>query len=228
MKKIAVVTGAESGLGLGIKNALEMIGYEVFVLPRIILTGNNKKQEIDAFFHGMMVQHGHIDLVVNNFGINHLSWIGTTQPDDEEIMIINSMCPYWVVNALEKHNGPCRVLNVSSQTYKVAQRCTTIYCGSKAALSHMTRVMARELAPKGWVINAFAPGKILGTEMSDKTDKQVNELRGWTQEQADKYAAANVPMGRFMSIEEASHIAVQITQLGDYINGETISATGGV
>ena len=169
-----------------------------------------------------------IDTVINNFGINHLSWIGSTPDGDEAIMRINTMGPYWVINKLVQIGNPCQVVNISSQTYRIPQRCTTLYCASKAALVQMTKVMARELAPQGWVINAFAPGKIFGTKMSEMTDDQVLALRGWSIEEADKYSLSNIPMERFTSINEAADIVKSILGIPAYVNGACIDATGGV
>jgi NAD(P)-dependent dehydrogenase (short-subunit alcohol dehydrogenase family) len=91
----------------------------------------------------------------------------------------------------------------------------------------MTRVMARELGPHGWQINCYCPGKILGTEMTEKTDKQVLKLRGWEKDYADRYALSNVPVGRFMTKSEAAHNCLVMLQFTKYVNGAIIEASGG-
>lgn len=169
------------------------------------------------------------DYVVNNFGINHLSWIGTTGEEDEMIYRCNVMGPYWVINWLVfNENPPARVVNIASATHRVPQRTTSLYCASKAALVQMTKVMARELAPKGWVINALAPGKIEDTEMSALTDQQVCELRGWSKEQADSYALSNVPMERFTNRVEVTNAVFKLLEMPDYVNGVCLDVMGGV
>ena len=166
--------------------------------------------------------------VVNNFGINHLSWIGTTTEEDEEILECNVMGPYWVVNALAARSAPCRVLNVASVTYRVAQRTSAIYCASKAALVQMTRVMARELAPAGWVVNAIAPGPIEGTSMTNRVNEQVRLLRGWTRDETEDYERRLIPMQRRTTVEEVAEAIIGIMALPPYINGACIDMTGGV
>jgi 3-oxoacyl-[acyl-carrier protein] reductase len=169
------------------------------------------------------------DLLVNNYGINHLSWIGTTVEQDEDILRVNVLAPYWIVNWFVGLEGrPMRVINIASQTYRVAQRTTTLYCASKAALVHMTRVMARELAPKGWIINAIAPGKIEDTEMATLTDMQVNELRGWSTAHADKYALSQIPMDRFTDRNEVTDAVMHLIKMPPYVNGTVLDMTGGV
>jgi NAD(P)-dependent dehydrogenase (short-subunit alcohol dehydrogenase family) len=92
----------------------------------------------------------------------------------------------------------------------------------------MTKVMARELAPKGWVINAVSPGKMEDTKMSAMTDEQVLHLRGWTKADADRYALSNVPAGRFTSTEEITRVIYQTLEMPDYVNGTVIEAHGGI
>lgn len=222
-----LVTGGEQGLGKAICSILTEQGHNVD-----IITGDNimiahklnaLKKFIDDSLDGLSY-----DVVINNFGVNSLSWIGETNERDEAIMACNVMAPYWVINRLVSNGCVCKVINIASQTYRIPQRTTSLYCASKAALVQMTKVMARELAPKGWVVNAFCPGKIIGTSMTEKTDAQVSELRGWGKEEADEYAKKLIPAGRFMSVEEAAEIVINIIKMGDYVNGAVIEAMGGV
>jgi len=220
-----LITGAEQGLGQAVKDICEQHGWDVYGVPReLLLISSSLKDSIIEFLYDLPT----IDVVVNNFGINHLSWIGHTEPQDEQILRINVMVPYWVINALVRRGDVCNVVNVASQTHKVPQRCTSLYAASKAALVQMTRVMARELAPEGWRINVFCPGKMSDTEMADLCDKQVLELRGWSQEEAEKYALALIPMGRFTTTAECAQMVMTILEASSYLNGAVIDFTGGI
>lgn len=232
MTRKYLITGAEQGLGWEIKKQIESTIYRIGVLndPAVICN-----------LPGSVIRAGHtaitnfledevppgITHVVNNFGINHLSWIGTTPDQDERILTCNVMGPYWVINDLVARGETCRVVNIASQTYRIPQRTTSLYCASKAALVQMTKVMARELAPKGWVINALAPGRIPDTEMSRLTDEQVLELRGWTLEESQEYAASLIPMGRATSRREVAEAVLKLLDMPDYINGSVIDMMGG-
>lgn len=223
-----LVTGGTTGLGKGIVDMLKQrIDYDIFVLPakEIINAINDRclKKYIDE-----MLADRKFDIIVNNFGIDNLSWIGDTYDQDSIILEGNVMTGYWVVNNQVKQGAIARVLNVSSITYRIPQRTTTIYCASKAAVVQMTKVMARELAPKGWVVNCYAPGKIMGTPLTKVIDEQVCQLRGWSPKSANKYALDLIPMKRFMSIDEAAAIACSILDMPDYVNGSVIDAGGGV
>lgn len=223
----ALVTGGTTGLGKSIADKLSALGYDVSVMSTIGLVAavkcGSEKRYVDNF-----LRDDKYDLIINNFGINHLSWIGETEEEDAAIMHANVMVPYWVINNQVANGAVARVVNVSSQTYRIAQRTTTLYCASKAAVVQMSKVMARELAPKGWIVNVFAPGKITGTDMSELTDAQVLDLRGWLASDADKYAENLIPMGRFMNTDEASDVVIKMIDLPDYVNGTVVEAFGGL
>lgn len=183
---------------------------------------------------------GPIHWVVNCHGTNQLDRIGETPyirgKGDEtrphlftNSMLVDNVAPiYWLVNSMVNLGLPAaRVLSVASQTYRIPQTNTAFYCASKAALVQMSKVMARELASQGWVINCLAPGKIEDTAMAAITDKQVRELRDWTEEEAEQYARRNIPMGRYTNREEVCDAMFRILELPPYINGTCIDMTGG-
>lgn len=228
-----LITGCDGSLGSYLEKHFGTFGWDtgdkasVLGMPKCYYT----KKAIDAFMIANFAEITKLTCAVLNDGTNHLSWIGTTPEDDEQIMLRNVMAPYWTLNALVALRGrsnPMRIVFVTSQTHKVPQRTTALYCASKAALTQMMRVAARELAPEGWIINAVAPGKIEDTEMSRLTDAQVLELRGWTEERAYGYAQKLVPMQRFTNRAEIANVIESVLSMPSYVNGAVIDATGGV
>lgn len=218
-----LVTGADGSLG----RAICEVFPQTLQMPKKVWI----QERIDDFLasHGSSVRA--LTGAVLNDGTNHLSWIGTTPRHDEEIILRNVMAPYWTLDKLVEmrgRNSPMKVVFVTSQTYRVPQRTTALYCASKAAAHMLMRVAARELAPYGWQINAVAPGKIVDTKMSELTDQQVKELRGWSEEQMDRYAIDLIPMKRFTSTHEVAAIIAQTMELQSYVNGTVIEAFGGV
>ena len=219
-----LVTGHDQGLGKAIfELAKEGLGYNVHGIYGCNMRCGDKNRIAESMSLLPNITH-----VVNNYAINHLSWIGDTPSVDEDIILTNIMGPYWVINELvRKGNPPCRVVNVASMTYKVPQRCSALYCASKAALVQMTKVMARELASKGWQINAIAPGAIADTRMTRLTGQQVLKLRGWGGQEADKYMLSLIPMGRITSRNEVAHAIMNLLESELYINGAVLDMTGG-
>lgn len=221
-----LVTGGDRNLGLAVSNHYSMHGHDVTAVPTDVMLDG-----WDAIDNYIGLNKGYdlgYDYVINNFGYNYLAWIGDSRDELYKIMEYNVNTPYRVVDAIKTYNSrPARVINVASMTYRVAQRCSSMYCASKAAIVQMTRVMARELAPEGWVVNCIAPGKIEGTTMTEKVEKQVVVLRGWQQDEAEEYSLSNIPMGRNTDVNEVATAIYAIGQLPSYINGACIDMTGG-
>jgi NAD(P)-dependent dehydrogenase (short-subunit alcohol dehydrogenase family) len=219
-----LLTGASHGLGQKILTMATVQGHRVFDLPgEAILTGYSS---ISAHLAALPEIP---DAIINNYGTNSLSWIGETPEEDEKIITANLLGPYWVVNHAKCiWNKPMRVVNVASQTYRVPQTCTALYCASKAGLVQMTKVMARELGPLGWVVNAVSPGKIEDTRMALLTDAQVVELRGWGEVEATEYALSLIPARRFTNREEVASLILDVLKMPDYVNGSVIEIHGGI
>lgn len=218
-----LITGSDGSLGAELVKRF---------MPNGVYMSNKNMEEgkaaIEETIDTCLNLIGPITHVINNYGTNHLSWIGTTLEYDSKILLNNVMPAYWVINQLVKRNQTCRVINVASATYRVPQRCTTLYCASKAAVVQMTKVMARELAPSGWIINAIAPGLIVDTKMAMMVDNQVQKLRGWTRDEMYDYALKLIPMGRPTTKGEVVDAIAKIFELPDYINGTVIDMMGGV
>lgn len=226
MSMRVLITGAEQGLGLEIYNQISdsYLGAEV-----INLTGDWLRHTDQFDIQERLSLEHPFDVVINNFGINHLSPIGETPPQDCNILYLNAFIPYWIMNCLARTQGehPTRVINIASQTYRVAQRHTALYCASKAALVQLSKVVAREMAPH-WQVNCVAPGRIVGTEMDRLTQAQILDQRGWKQEEADAYAKSLIPMQRFTDVEEVAELVLSVLSLPDYVTGTVIEAFGGV
>lgn len=224
VRKRAIVTGTHAGgLGNTIRDLMMINGIDVWSINDDDL---KSPDTVKWWFKENSKDFYPVDYVVNNFGKNHLNWIGDLQEEDFALFDHNLKIPLAVLNEISQLN-PCKIVNVASQTYRVAQRCTSAYCASKAGLVHMTRVAARELASRGFVINAIAPGKIEDTNMSELTDEQVRTLRGWNYTMSESYAKSLVPAGRYTRREEVALAILKILELPNYINGTVIDMTGG-
>lgn len=245
-KKLAIVTGCHYfGLGEVIGHTLRINGYEVVEIPLLQKQTLSNIEDLNYFREIMEeIREGHEmvypSLLVNNYGTNFLSWIGDFSTNSFEVIDKNLKWPLMIADAYIRSFGKrieeeakrtekpaARILNVCSQTYRIAQRCTSTYCASKAGLAHATKVMARELGPKGVVVNGIAPGLITDTMMSKRTNDQVLQLRGWEEDHSDDYARSLIPLGRYTNREEVAEAILRIIQLPDYITGTTIDMTGG-
>lgn len=224
MSNNALVTGANGSLGTAIVNRFKYSHNKVVGMPK----GLRRKEMIFDWLDERKMETPFSTVILND-GINHLSWIGETPAADEAIIDVNLMSAYWTLDWLvANNNAAANVIFITSQTYRVPQRTTSLYCASKAALTQLMKTAARELAPKGWVINAIAPGKIIDTEMSQLTDDQVLELRGWTIADADEYAKKLIPAGRYTYCGEVADAVQWLLGAPTYINGAVIEMMGAV
>lgn len=132
-----------------------------------------------------------IHYFINAAGLNYNAWLeDSTEHKYDEVMMVNSKCIYlfskYFLEELSKNDGT--ILNIVSNAAHVPMRCSTAYNASKAAAKMITMQLARELTKKfGITVFSVSPNKLLGTGMSDYVDKSIQDVRGWSKEEADKY-----------------------------------------
>lgn len=217
-----LLMGMETSLGITFHGKALEAGHDVRCIMKEVLL------DPIAIVDELRERPCNPEWVINCLGRNQLDRIGNTALGSFSMLEDNVMPIYWVIDALVAQGAkPARVLSIASQTYRISQTHTAVYCASKAALVQLSRTMARELASLGWVINCLAPGKIKDTRMAEITDQQVRDLRGWDEMDANAYALRNIPMRRFTSRDEVCDAMFKIMDLPTYINGTCIDMTGG-
>jgi NAD(P)-dependent dehydrogenase (short-subunit alcohol dehydrogenase family) len=237
--KVAIVTGATSGIGMAtVRKFVEQggkaaaVGRKKDVLSEIA-AGNIKTYAVDllseretaAFVESVLQDFGRIDVLVNAAGIIASGTVESTTLADYDLMMnINVRSVFQLTQlalpSIIERKG--NIVNVSSVTGLRAFPNVFAYCISKAAVDQFTRCAALELAPKGVRVNAVNPGVV-------RTNLHRNS--GMTE---DAYAAfverskTTHPIGR---IGEADEIAELILFLASpragWITGVTYSIDGG-
>ena len=193
--KIAVVTGAASGMGRGIALKLAQEGARVALLDvqdaaavrdEILAGGGDafslrcdvtQDADIAAVHKAVAESCGRVDILVNNAGIlsGRKPWFEHSREDVDRFLQVNFMGYFLITKAfyplLRKSNAG-RVINVASRTYFLANPGQMAYVASKGAVMGMTRVLARELGEENITVNAVAPGMIAtaGTLAHSKED----------------------------------------------------------
>jgi NAD(P)-dependent dehydrogenase (short-subunit alcohol dehydrogenase family) len=184
-KKIALVTGANRGIGKEVVKQLAELGYIVFLGSRNLENGKEtvkKLSPLDNIFSIALdvtdvesinnakniieKQFGHLDVLVNNAGILYDSWHDVSNADIKtvrEAMDTNTYGPLRVTQAmlpllLKSTRG--RIVNVSSEAGSLASMKATppAYNLSKVALNALTRMFADLLRPKDILVNSVCPG----------------------------------------------------------------------
>lgn len=167
--------------------------------------------------------------VVYSVGINYLDWIKDIRISDfTEVMLVNV---YGFLNTVrmldESDHGPVNIVVVTSDAAWRPMRTSAAYCASKAALEMAVRVASREYAPKGWRINAVAPGKVEDTPMTNYVDQRVLELRGWSEEFAENYERHSTPLGRKVTKQEVAEVIEHVLFGPTAQTGEIVAVNGG-
>ena len=240
--QVALVTGANSGIGEAIAAALLDAGARVFGLarradaleaarqrhPRItwLKADVTRAAEVKAAVEQVLADARRLDLVVNNaaiFAVGPLDShdLGNASQQFETNVIGAITVAQAALPALKQSRGA--ILNLSSAAGHKAVPGASIYGATKAAIESLTRSWALELAPAGVRVNAIAPGPV-DTPVFDKMgvpDAMVPQVKASFVEQ--------VPLARMGSTGE---IARWVTMLGDpasaWVTGQVLSIDGGM
>lgn len=180
-KRIAIITGGGSGIGLAIAEKFTAEGIRTIIVGRDEKKLNTAKEQlgkncfamscdlsnlssIPSFIEKIVAEFGQIDILVNNAGINmKKDFTEVTDEDFQSIITTNlssvfSISREVVKQMLKQEKGS--IINISSMAAQYGLPRVIAYSASKTAIDGMTRAMAVELSPKGIRVNAIAPGFI--------------------------------------------------------------------
>ncbi len=237
--KTALITGAARGIGLAITRRFLAEGWRVLMLDRaretltaahralqtnhahLIHADVSRSADVDHAIAEATDIAGRLDALVNNAGVAEFKPIlETTLEDWTEVMATNLTGPFLMTNAaaplLARHGGGA-VVNIGSISGLRASTLRAAYGTSKAALAHLTKQQAAELAMIGIRVNMVAPGPV-ETEMAKKVHSAA--IR------ADYHDA--VPLARYGAEDEiASAVFFLCSDNASYVTGQTLAVDGG-
>ena len=238
--KVAVVTGASSGLGVAFAQALAEAGADLVLgarrverLPETgalvtkagrkwvsLKTDVTKPEDCAALIALAIETFGRVDILVNNAGVG--TAIPSTRETPEEfrsVLETNLMGSYWMAQEFARQNvGGGSIVNISSVLgMRTGGLPQAAYSSSKAAIIGLTRDLAAQWSSrKGIRVNALAPG-FFPSEMSDQLP-----------EETIKAVKMLTPAGRLGDpMELASTLVWLVSDAASYVTGTTIPVDGG-
>jgi NAD(P)-dependent dehydrogenase (short-subunit alcohol dehydrogenase family) len=241
--RVALVTGAARGIGRAISLALADAGSDVALGLRDVTTAGDLAEEIERMGRKALrlqmdvtdlrqvaraveeaaQQFGKIDILVNNAGLGPENPAEDVREDDFDLTLaVNLKGTFFVSQAVGRvmiAQGSGRIINLGSQAGFVALPGESIYCMTKAAISHLTKCLAVEWGRHGITVNAVAPTFIVTPGTAPALDDPVFKA-----DVLERIAALH-RLGEPMDV--AGVVMFLASPAASLITGETILIDGG-
>ena len=242
MNKVALITGGARGIGKSIAITLAENGYDIAINYR---TENeelkNTKKEIEEkgvkclavkgdvsnfeacqeFIKEIIEEYGKIDVLVNNAGITKDTLLMRMKKEDfTDVIDINLVGTFNVTKNVISHMIKARsgkIINISSVVGIAGNAGQTNYSASKAGIIGFTKSLAKEVASRGILVNAVAPG-FIETGMTDVLKEEVKEEISKT-----------IPLKRIGIPKDVANVVKFLaSDESSYITGQVINVDGGM
>jgi 2-deoxy-D-gluconate 3-dehydrogenase len=239
--KVAVVTGANTGLGQGIAIALAQAGADIVAVGRssaadtqrgVAAAGRrfvsvqadlSRSRDAHAIVAQAVEAMGRIDILVNNAGIiRRNDALNFTEEDWDAALDVNLKTPFFLAQAaaqaMLKAGRGGKIINIASMLSFQGGIRTASYTASKSGLAGLTRLLANEWAAHGINVNAIAPGYF---ETNNTTALRADEQR-------NRDILGRIPAGRWGKPSDLGGAAVFLASAAaDYVHGTIIPVDGG-
>jgi D-sorbitol dehydrogenase (acceptor) len=250
--KVAIVTGAGSGIGKAVAGRYAAEGARVVAADRdaaaaeqtatdigaasgeamAVAVDVTDREAVEAMVGAAVGRFGGVDVLFNGAGVFRLGrLLEITEADWDFNVDVNCKGTLWCAQAVARRmiaqGRGGKIVNVASQAGRRGEAHVLAYCASKAAVISMTQSMALALAPHRINVNAIAPG-VVDTPMWQVVDRQFAEAEGIPVGAAKARAEGAVPLGRFGTPAEMTGAAVFLASAdADYVTQQTLNVDGG-
>lgn len=249
--KVALITGAASGMGKAMAHGYAAEGAHVVIADLNLDGAEAVAQEIRSaggaasakafnvtdtegsktLVDEIVAEQGSLDILVNNAGIGLIKTVWETTPAEwDRIFDVNVKGLFFLSQAASepmRRQGSGKIINMASVAGRRGEALVSAYCASKATVVSITQSVALALAPYGVNVNAMAPG-VVDTPYWKEVDKQFGEITGKAEGETFKSVADTIPLGRTSVPADVVPLAVFLAGPGsDYITGQTYNVEGG-
>ena len=237
--KVALVTGAASGLGAAIAIALAQAGASVAVhgnrraATETAATIGSKAAAFqsdlgtatgaETLFTAAHAHFGHIDILINNAGTIHRdAAVDTTLASWEQVLQVNltsvfQLCQLFARDVISR-NAAGKIVNIASLLSFQGGIRVPAYSSSKGGVAQLTKALANEWAPKNIQVNAIAPGYFATTNTEAL---QADETR-------NRQILERIPAARWGQPQDIAGAALYLSSAAsDYVTGTVLTVDGG-
>ncbi len=240
--KVVIVTGGTRGIGRAVAEGFLRSGARVIVTytsndeeARKFKVDNSKYTgkidtykfnvadygEVEVFYKKIEKDYEKVDVLVNNAGIRKDSVLAMMREDDwRKVIDVNlggtyNMSKFAVMNMMRKRKG--RIINITSPSGEFGFAGQANYAASKAGQVALTKSLSKEVATRGITVNCVSPGYIDTDFIKDLPENMK------------KSYIAQIPQKRFGKTHEVANCVLFLaSDEAAYVNGSTLSVTGGL
>jgi 2-dehydro-3-deoxy-D-gluconate 5-dehydrogenase len=241
--RVAIVTGGNGGIGLGMARGLAAAGAAVAIVGRnlsksdaavaelrqaggkaiAVVTDVTDKAAVDMMVDRVKTEFGRVDILVNNAGINIRKAPHTLAPEEWDSVIKTNLtsaflCSQAAYGAMKAAGGG-KIINIGSMMSIFGASFAPAYAASKGGIVQFTRSCAVAWAPDNIQVNAILPGWI-DTDLTRRARQEIDGLHN--------KVLARTPAARWGAIEDFAGIAVFLaSRASDFVTGTAIPVDGG-